>query len=127
MTCASCVNRIERFLRATDGVQSATVNLATEIATIRYLPEVADRSRLVGAVEAAGYDVRPQEPSSETADPAEADGWSLVEEAAREDARRDAAAAVLLRQALTSIAVAIGIMVAILLWRHQGLYPVTSR
>ena len=59
MTCASCVNRIERFLRQTDGVESATVNLATEIATIRYLPEVADRTALVGAVEAAGYDVRP--------------------------------------------------------------------
>ncbi|HET8784353.1 MAG TPA: heavy metal translocating P-type ATPase [Candidatus Limnocylindrales bacterium] len=112
MTCASCVNRIERFLRATDGVESATVNLATEIATIRYLPDVADRTRLVDAVEATGYDVRPQEPSSETADAVEADGWSLVEEAAREDARRDRAAALLLRQALTSIAVAIGIMVA---------------
>ena len=54
MTCASCVNRIERFLRKTDGVAEASVNLATETATIRYLPDVADRSTLVGAVEAAG-------------------------------------------------------------------------
>ena len=30
MTCASCVNRIERFLQRTDGVLDATVNLATE-------------------------------------------------------------------------------------------------
>ena len=37
MTCASCVNRIQRFLRNTDGVQAAPVNLATEVATIRYL------------------------------------------------------------------------------------------
>ena len=29
MTCASCVNRIERFLKRTPGVQAATVNLAT--------------------------------------------------------------------------------------------------
>ena len=59
MTCASCVNRIERFLRAADGVEDASVNLATEIATIRYLPARADRAALVAAVAAAGYDVRP--------------------------------------------------------------------
>ena len=40
------------------GVESAAVNLATEMATIRYLPAIADRAALVGAVEAAGYDVR---------------------------------------------------------------------
>ena len=60
MTCASCVNRIERFLNRTPGVETATVNLATETATIRYLPDLAGRSELVGAIEAAGYDVRPE-------------------------------------------------------------------
>jgi Cu+-exporting ATPase len=59
MTCASCVNRIERFLRKTDGVTSASVNLATEIATIRYLPELTGHTELVLAVEAAGYDLKP--------------------------------------------------------------------
>ena len=44
MTCASCVNRIERFLKKTPGVEEAVVNLATEVATIRYLPG-AGRSR----------------------------------------------------------------------------------
>src|SRR3954449_8820166 len=58
MTCASCVNRIERFLKRTPGVQDAVVNLATEVATIRYLPEQVGRAELVGAIEAAGYDVR---------------------------------------------------------------------
>ncbi|HEX9738157.1 MAG TPA: heavy metal-associated domain-containing protein, partial [Candidatus Limnocylindria bacterium] len=38
MTCASCVNRIERFLNRADGVTSATVNLASEEATVRYNP-----------------------------------------------------------------------------------------
>jgi Cu+-exporting ATPase len=88
MTCGSCVNRIERFLRSTDGVEEANVNLATEMATIRYLPDVADRDRLVAAVEAAGYDVR--EPAlSRDGDPVDTAGWSLVQEAARDDARRD--------------------------------------
>jgi Cu+-exporting ATPase len=59
MTCASCVNRIERFLGKTPGVEEATVNLATEMATIRYLPEQAGRAELVSAIEAAGYEVRP--------------------------------------------------------------------
>jgi Cu+-exporting ATPase len=58
MTCASCVNRVERFLKNTPGVQEATVNLATEVATIRYLPEQTGRGELVGAIEAAGYEVK---------------------------------------------------------------------
>src|SRR4029077_13988155 len=58
MTCASCVNRIERFLRKTPGVETASVNLATETATVHYRPEIADRAALVGAIESAGYDVR---------------------------------------------------------------------
>jgi Cu+-exporting ATPase len=57
MTCASCVNRIERFLKKTPGVEDATVNLATEVATIRYLPDQAGRAELVAAIAAAGYDV----------------------------------------------------------------------
>ena len=47
MTCASCVNRIERFLRKTPGVEQASVNLATELATVRYVPDVAGRDELV--------------------------------------------------------------------------------
>ncbi|MGH2446531.1 MAG: heavy-metal-associated domain-containing protein, partial [Candidatus Limnocylindria bacterium] len=43
MTCASCVNRIERFLSGADGVAEANVNLATERATVRFDPAVIDR------------------------------------------------------------------------------------
>ncbi|HEX2469333.1 MAG TPA: heavy metal translocating P-type ATPase [Candidatus Limnocylindrales bacterium] len=107
MTCASCVNRIERFLRATDGVEAADVNLATEVATIRYLPAVADRGRFVAAVEAAGYDVRP-EPDRELV-PAPT---TLAAKADEEDMRRDRESRTLLRQALVSIGVAIAILVA---------------
>jgi Cu+-exporting ATPase len=58
MTCASCVNRIERFLRKVDGVDEVTVNLATERATIMYQPERVDLDALGQAVRAAGYDPR---------------------------------------------------------------------
>jgi Cu+-exporting ATPase len=57
MTCASCVNRIERYLNKLDGVTSATVNLATERATVTAEPNVTV-AQIVGAVEAAGYDAR---------------------------------------------------------------------
>src|SRR3990172_8758415 len=60
MTCASCVNRIERFLKKTEGVVEASVNLATERATVKVDPALAGRTELVQAVEAAGYEVRPE-------------------------------------------------------------------
>ena len=109
MTCASCVNRIERFLSRTEGVQTASVNLATEMATIRYLPDVAGRADLVGAVEAAGYDVR--EVAARDAD-AGAAPVSLLEELSADDADRAREERSLLREALVSIAVALAIMVA---------------
>src|SRR5436305_15106959 len=68
MTCASCVNRIERYLRRTDGVLEASVNLATERATVVVDPFRVGRRELVGAVEAAGYDVR-LEPTAGITDP----------------------------------------------------------
>jgi len=58
MTCAACVNRITRFLANVDGVENATVNLATETATVRFDPGRADIERLGAAVEAAGYEAR---------------------------------------------------------------------
>ncbi len=52
MTCASCANRIERKLNKLDGV-TATVNYATEKATVDFDPEAVAPTDLVGAVEAA--------------------------------------------------------------------------
>src|SRR5688572_13839502 len=56
MTCAGCAARIEQRLNKLDGVD-ASVNLATEQATVRYDPARADRAALVAAVEGAGYGV----------------------------------------------------------------------
>ena len=57
MTCASCVNRIERFLDRADGVMEASVNLATERATVRFDPSRIDRAGIVTAIQASGYEV----------------------------------------------------------------------
>lgn len=57
MTCASCVRNVERALAKPDGVLEVNVNLATEKASVTYIPGVARRSDLIKAVEAAGYGV----------------------------------------------------------------------
>src|SRR3954451_8087117 len=54
MTCASCANRIERRLNKLESV-SASVNYATERATVDYDPAAVAPEQLVRAVEAAGY------------------------------------------------------------------------
>lgn len=58
MTCASCVNRIERKLKKVPGVAEANVNLATERGQVRFDPAQADVPTLVRAVEAVGYRAR---------------------------------------------------------------------
>ena len=57
MTCASCVARIEKTLRATKGVQEANVNIATEKANILYDPGLVDPQSLIRAIEDLGYGV----------------------------------------------------------------------
>jgi P-type Cu+ transporter len=54
MTCASCANRIERKLNKLEGV-TATVNFATEMATVDFDPQLLEPHELVVAVESAGY------------------------------------------------------------------------
>jgi P-type Cu+ transporter len=57
MTCASCVRRIEKALNRVDGVQDASVNLATERAKVVFDPAVASVDLMRAAVEKAGYSV----------------------------------------------------------------------
>ena len=54
MTCASCATRVEKTLNGLDGV-TATVNYATERATVDFDPAAVAPERLVAAVESAGY------------------------------------------------------------------------
>ena len=57
MTCASCVGRVERALRKLPGVVGASVNLANERATARYVAGEVEPRDLEKAVEGAGYGV----------------------------------------------------------------------
>ncbi|MBD9382619.1 cadmium-translocating P-type ATPase [Achromobacter sp. ACM04] len=58
MTCASCVGRVEKALKAVPGVSSASVNLATERASITAAGGVP-ASALIQAVAKAGYEAKP--------------------------------------------------------------------
>jgi len=58
MTCASCVARVEKALKRVPGVQEATVNLATETATVRAESDVLDAA--MAAIRKAGYEARPR-------------------------------------------------------------------
>ncbi|TAG34094.1 MAG: copper-translocating P-type ATPase [Polaromonas sp.] len=58
MTCASCAARVEKALKKVSGVQTATVNLATESARIAYTPADQTEARLRRAVRDAGYEPR---------------------------------------------------------------------
>jgi Cu+-exporting ATPase len=75
MTCASCANRVERGLNRLEGV-TATVNYATERATVAFDPEAVAPEQLVAAVEAAGYEATLPDAGAEPA--AEAQGDPLL-------------------------------------------------
>ncbi|GEM45557.1 heavy metal translocating P-type ATPase [Deinococcus cellulosilyticus] len=57
MTCANCVSRVERALKKQQGVLSASVNLASERATVQYLPTTVSPAQLKQAIRDAGYEV----------------------------------------------------------------------
>jgi Cu+-exporting ATPase len=57
MTCASCVNRVEKALKSLKGVVDVNVNFATQRASVEYLSGEATVKGLKQAVRDAGYDV----------------------------------------------------------------------
>ncbi|BBN96736.1 heavy metal translocating P-type ATPase [Deinococcus grandis] len=59
MTCANCSSRVERALKRAPGVLSASVNLATERATVTFLPGTTSPGALHAVVTDAGYSVPP--------------------------------------------------------------------
>jgi Cu+-exporting ATPase len=56
MTCTNCAANIERALnKKVDGIVHASVNFATERATIEYIPDAVSIEDMITAIEAAGY------------------------------------------------------------------------
>lgn len=88
MNCASCVGRVEEALKAVPGVESASVNLATERASVVGHAEV---QALIDAVTTASYTARPIDRSG-----ANSDELSAKKDAERTQLRRDVILAALL-------------------------------
>jgi P-type Cu+ transporter len=104
MTCASCVNRITRYLRKVDGVQDANVNLATESATVRFDPALVDVAELGAAVEAAGYVARLDTVAADAEQPKKTEEQSFADRHLADTRRRLIVAAVLSAPILLGLA-----------------------
>lgn len=77
MTCASCVSRVERALRAVPGVIDASVNLATNRASVEH--SGADNAALIAAVQRAGYEAHAVVEGVAAPAPSSADaGWRVA-------------------------------------------------
>lgn len=98
MTCASCVSHVEGALAEVPGVTSVAVNLATEKATVEYVPGIADLGDFKKAVADSGYQVL---------DIAEVEGEESLED--RERAAREAEMKVLMRKFIFSAVLSIPI------------------
>nr|WP_036235930.1 heavy metal translocating P-type ATPase [Massilia sp. JS1662] len=76
MTCASCVARVEKAIKAVPGVRDASVNLATERAAVQ--GEGLDLQAILAAVEQAGYAARPTGTARVEAAPALPTWWPVA-------------------------------------------------
>ncbi|MDQ3655942.1 MAG: heavy metal translocating P-type ATPase [Chloroflexota bacterium] len=128
MTCASCVRRVEVALDKLDGVREASVNLATERATVTFDPAQVQVVTLANAVEAAGYGARPLVREGAPVAVTGTDGMTATE---REDdarrLRRDAEIADLKRKSLASLVIGATMMAAMYLplpISEQNLAPI---
>jgi len=80
MTCAACVNRVEKALARVPGVARASVNLATERAQVEAADPALDVAQLVRAVEMAGFGAKPIDTAMPAPPPAVSprEGWHVV-------------------------------------------------
>jgi Cu+-exporting ATPase len=65
MSCASCAQNIEKVLNEAQGVLTATVNFASESASVEYLATIIDRDQIDSEIEKIGYTVAKQEDDGE--------------------------------------------------------------
>jgi len=105
LSCASCVQTVDRALSAVPGVVSASVNFAAEQATVELIRGAVTREQLAQAVRDAGYEVPEQ-----------------AEEAGGEDLER-AARARYLRSIRNGLVFAAALSVLIVLGTYQGYIP----
>jgi P-type Cu+ transporter len=99
MTCASCAIRVEKALAKVPGVVGASVNLATETATVNLNDAAADTDTLIAAVKKAGYEAALIEPlvapsTDEHVTPATPAGATNPADRKRDQTRRELTAVI---------------------------------
>jgi len=87
MTCATCALRIEKGLKSLAGVSQASVNLATEKATVEYAPGVIEDGQFEKLIRDLGYDAV-KEASRDTASGVPADGTDREKELRAREIRK---------------------------------------
>lgn len=65
MTCAACSGRIEKVLNRMPSIKEATVNLATEQATVTYYSYATDEAQIIDRIRQLGYDAEPKADNQE--------------------------------------------------------------
>ena len=108
MSCASCVKRVENALNGLEGVVRASVNFATERATVQYIPGVVSMEHFRRAVKEAGYEVL------------EVEGVKKEEIVDREKAAREAEYKKLKRKFMTGVTLVIPVIL-LAYWKALGL------
>ena len=110
MTCTSCSGRVERKLNKLDGVD-ATVNFATESASVDYDPSKADTTTLIDTVRGAGYDAfAMNDEGSADAGADDSDGPGGGGSADRTEAARDDEAADLKKRTIVSALITVPVV-----------------
>ena len=87
MTCATCALRIEKGLKNVAGVNLASVNLATEKATVEYDPKLVEEGQFEKLIRDLGYDAI-QEPNQDLDTGAAVDSTDREKELRRREARK---------------------------------------
>ena len=71
MSCASCVNAVEKALGSVEGVELAEVNFALNRAAVHYNPEIANPAKFESAVETEGFEAHRLKDSDDIPEPSE--------------------------------------------------------
>lgn len=78
MSCASCVGRVERALKKNPAIEQASVNLATEQASVSYDGNLINPEQIVQLVKEAGYEAKLHEEQAQPEPPAKWDQELLI-------------------------------------------------
>ena len=85
MSCAACAARVEKVLGKTQGIEKASVNFASEKASVEYLDDVVSSESIREKIKALGYGVEESQPAELNKSRIRIDGMSCAACSAKVD------------------------------------------